>query len=134
MNFLIVAALKPVTQQHIKMPLSLLMLLPNTAKIHIDLGLPQILITEVNDICSDFDILPHNDHLVEMIVNEKLPFGGDPLITNADIRSLYENSISIQGRWLSNFVMGILNLLKSSLHPSNNLKVVVLSWEGFQRV
>ena len=106
----------------------------NTAKIYIDSGLPQTLITQVNDICSDFDILPHNEHLVEMIVNEKLPFGGDPLITNADIRSLYGNSTSIQGRWLSNFVIdGYLKLLKSSLHPSNNLKVEVLSWEEFQR-
>ena len=57
----------------------------NTAKIHFDLGLPQTLKTQVNDICSDFDVLPHNEHLVEMIVNEKLPFGGDPLITNADM-------------------------------------------------
>ena len=71
---------------------------------------------------------------MEMIVNEKLPFGGDPLITNADIRSLYGNSTSIQGRWLSNFVIdGYLKLLKSSLHPSNNLKIEVLSWEEFQR-
>ena len=82
----------------------------NTTKIHIDLGLPQTLITQVNDICSDFDILPHNEHLVEMISNEKLPFGRDPLITNVDIRSLYGNSTSIQGRWLSNFVIdGYLN-------------------------
>ena len=118
MNHLMVAALKPVTQQHIKMPLSLLMLLPNTTKIHIDLGLPQILITQVNDIYSDFDILPYNDHLVEMTVNEKLPFGGDPLITNADIRSLYGNSISIQGRWLSNFVTdGYLKLTQVITAP-----------------
>jgi len=106
----------------------------NKANIHIDLGLPQTLKTHANDICSDFVNLPHMEHLVEMIANEKIPFGGDQLITNVDIRSLYGNSPSIQGRWLSNFVIdGYFKLLKTSLHSSNDLKVEVLSWEEFER-
>ena len=106
-----------------------------TATLNIDAvqsGLPNKFTSVFSDICSELVVQPYNNLLLEMIVNDELPFGGSPLITSEDLRGLYGISSSSQGRWLSNFIIdAYLGLLKATVNEG--LKVEVISWEQFER-
>ena len=105
-----------------------------TGNIQIELGLPSTIASQLNDVGPDFSLPPHHDRLVEMIVDGKLPFDGEPLVTNDDLKDLCGNSPSIQDKWLSNFAIdAYLKLLKSSMQHCNHVNVEVFSWEEFER-
>jgi hypothetical protein len=89
--------------------------------------LPSDIVTALNNVC----LLPYHNHIVDMIINGKLPFGGSQLITGLDLQGLYGSSPSSQGKYLSNFIIDeYLRML--SIQPGN-LKVEVLTWEEFER-
>ncbi len=94
-------------------------------------GLPKEFVSVLNDICPSFSVLAHNNLFIEMIVRGDIAFGGNGLITEADLEALYGEGTSSESKWLSNFVIdAYLELVKSS---ASGLKIEALSWEEFER-
>ena len=96
-------------------------------------GLPKEFVSVLNNTCPNFSVLAHNHLLIEMIVNGDVVFGGNGLITRADLEALYGSSPSSEAKWLSNFVINAYLQLVKSMSSACGLKIEVLSWEEFER-
>ena len=94
-------------------------------------GLPKEFVSVLNNICPSFAVLAHNNLFIEMIVHGDIAFGGNDLITGADLEALYGMGPLSESKWLSNFVIdAYLELVKTS---ASSLKIEALTWEEFER-
>lgn len=60
----------------------------------IHFGLPKEFVSVLNNICSNFSVLEHNNLLIKMIVNGDIPFGGNSL--NNGVMNLYSRTFLIR--------------------------------------